>query len=211
MATSAATIPQVTSVVEADYGAVMASRDSWEGPSRRPTPLAYVLHAVGAVLPRHRELTASVEGASLVLHDRVDVALAVDTPEGLVAPVLRAVDERSVAEIADLVVDLAERARLGTLRPAELTGATFTVTNNGSAGSVLTTPLVTPPQVAVLSTDKVVRRAVVVDLDGQPGVVVRPMGNLSMTWDHRAIDGAQAARFLDEVAAHLVRVGGAGS
>jgi len=204
MAASAATIPHVLSVVEVDYSRVANARQSWVGPGRAPTSLAFVTKAVAVALREFPRLNASVAEGGLLLHERIDIAIAVDTPDGLVAPVLRDVGLLSLEGVAAGIRYLAERARAGALTAGELSGATFTISNNGSAGSVLTTPLITPPQVAVISTDKVVDRVVVVDTpDGGTGMAIRPIGNLSMSWDHRALDGAQAAGFLERVR-HLV-------
>ena len=204
MAISAATIPHVLSVVEVDYSRVTSARQSWVGPGRAPTSLAFVAKAIAAALREFPRLNASVAEGGLLLHERIDIAIAVDTPDGLVAPVLRDVGLLSLEGVAAGIRYLAERARAGALTAGELSGATFTISNNGSAGSVLTAPLITPPQVAVISTDKVVDRVVAVDTpDGGTGMAIRPIGNLSMSWDHRALDGAQAAGFLERVR-HLV-------
>ena len=101
--------------------------------------------------------------------------------------------------MADAIVDLARRARSKGLGPDDMTGGTFSISNNGSVGSVLTAPVITPPQVAVLSTDKVVDRAVVIEREGTKSIAIRPIGNLALSWDHRAMDGADAARFLVQV------------
>jgi len=203
MSTSASTIPHVLSVVEADYSAVASARHRWPTDRRRPTPLAFVTKAVAEALQRYPQLNSSVVPGGLRLHDRIDIAIAVDTPDGLVAPVIRQAESLEVAEIAEAIAELAEIARNGKLTPGHLSGATFTISNNGSAGSVLTTPLITPPQVAVLSVDKVVDRPVVVTVDNAKGVGIKPIGNLSMCWDHRAVDGVRAAAFLVAVAERL--------
>ena len=203
MLTSASSIPHVLSVVEADYSAVMSVRRRWPTDRRRPTPLAFVTKAVAEGLKRHPQLNSSVVPGGLRLHERIDIAIAVDTPDGLVAPVIRQADGLEVTEIAEAIAELADIARSGRLTPGHLSGATFTISNNGSAGSVLTTPLITPPQVAVLSVDKVVDRPVVVTVDSAKGVGIKPIGNLSMCWDHRAVDGVGAAAFLVAVAERL--------
>src|SRR5690606_8873296 len=102
--------------------------------------------------------------------------------------------------IAREISDLADRARSRKLSPDEISGGTFTITNNGSAGSVLTMPIINQPQVAIMSTDAIVRKPVVArTTDGAEAIVIHPVGNLAMSWDHRAFDGAYAARFLKRV------------
>ena len=105
----------------------------------------------------------------------------------------------SVGDLAAAISEIAEKARDGKLTASDISGATFTISNNGSAGSLMTAAIITPPQVAVLSTDRVVERPVVVAGPDGKGIGIRPMGNLTMTWDHRAIDGALAAHFLVDI------------
>jgi 2-oxoglutarate dehydrogenase E2 component (dihydrolipoamide succinyltransferase) len=115
-------------------------------------------------------------------------------------PVVRAADSKRLRAIAREITDLATRARARKLSPDEISGGTFTITNNGSAGSVLTMPIINQPQVAILSTDAIVRKPVVASLaDGGEAIVIHPVGNLAMAWDHRAFDGAYAAGFLVRV------------
>ena len=115
-------------------------------------------------------------------------------------PVVRSADSKRLRAIAREINDLAGRARSRKLSPDEISGGTFTITNNGSAGSVLTMPIINQPQVAILSTDAIVRRPVVVTLaDGSESIAIHPVGNLAMAWDHRAFDGAYAAGFLARI------------
>jgi 2-oxoglutarate dehydrogenase E2 component (dihydrolipoamide succinyltransferase) len=116
-----------------------------------------------------------------------------------VVPAIRKAHDLRMRGIAARIVQLAERARSGALLPDETAPGTFTISNNGSAGSVLTAPIIVQPQVAILSTDAVVRRVVPVDLDGGESLAVHNVGNLALSWDHRALDGAYAARFLQAV------------
>jgi len=199
------TIPHVLSVVEADHSAVMAARSiiKARGTGAPPTALAYVAVAITRALGDHPRLNASVGDGGLVLHRSINLAFAIDTEDGLVAPVVKNADQLTVTGMAEAIVDLATRARAKKLLPADMSGGTFSISNNGSVGSVLTAPIITPPQVAVLSTDKVVDRAVVIEQDGSKAVAIRPIGNLAMSWDHRAVDGAGAARFLSQVKAIL--------
>jgi len=198
MAEAAASIPQAMSVVEVDHSAIMDARTTRRrrGDELVPTPLAFQAVCVVRALRDHPELNASVGDSGIIQHSQINLAIAVDTPEGLYAPVIKDAGKFTVVGLAAAIADLADRARSGTLAPDDVMGATFTVSNNGSAGSVLTMPVITPPQVAVVSTDRIVARPVALDIDGEVGIGIRPMGNLAMTWDHRAIDGAKAASFL---------------
>ena len=120
--------------------------------------------------------------------------------QGLLVPVIRDAAGRSVGELARAINDLATRARSRKLSPDDVGGATFTISNNGSAGSVLTMPIINQPQVAILSTDAIVEKPVVSrDPDGTRTIVIHPVGALAMSWDHRAFDGAYAAAFLSRV------------
>ena len=120
--------------------------------------------------------------------------------QGLLVPVIRDADSKRLRAIAREIVDLAGRAKSRRLSPDEIQGGTFTISNNGSAGSVLTAAIINQPQVAIVSTDAIKRRPVAVDLpDGSEGIAIHPVGNLAMSWDHRAFDGAYAANFLVKV------------
>ena len=146
-------------------------------------------------------MNASVGENSLVVHRFVDLGIAVDLDyQGLLVPVVRGAETKRLRAIAQEINDLANRARTRKLSPDEISGGTFTITNNGSAGSVLTMPIINQPQVAILSTDAIKRRPVVVTLpDGSESIAIHPTGNLAMAWDHRAFDGAYAAGFLSRV------------
>ncbi|MGH9133538.1 MAG: 2-oxo acid dehydrogenase subunit E2, partial [Ilumatobacteraceae bacterium] len=138
---------------------------------------------------------------SLVVHNYIDLGIAVDLEyEGLLAPVIRNAETKRLRAIAREISDLANRARARKLSPDEIQGGTFTISNNGSAGSVLTMPIINQPQVAIISTDSIVRKPVVATFpDGAEAIAVHPVGNLAMSWDHRAFDGAYAAGFLKRV------------
>ncbi len=177
-------IPAVTFVEECDFGDVDLARI---------VPLA--IHASAAALATYPELNARLEGDEIVLLDRVDVGIAVQTGDGLVVPVVRRCDRLSVDEIADEVRRLADGARSGSLSAEELRGSTFTVTSAGKLGGILVTPLVNHPEVAILGLHRIADRAVV--RDGE--IVIRPMGNVSVTFDHRVVDGLRAAAFCLDV------------
>ncbi|HET6602130.1 MAG TPA: 2-oxo acid dehydrogenase subunit E2, partial [Gaiella sp.] len=160
-------------------------------------PLA--IHASAGALARFPELNARLEGDDIVLLDRVDVGVAVQTDDGLVVPVVRSCEQRSVDEIAVEVRRLAEGARAGSLTAEELRDSTFTVTSAGKLGGLFVTPLVNHPEVAILGLHRIADRAVV--RDGQ--VVVRKAGNVSVSFDHRVVDGARAAGFCLDVIEQL--------
>ena len=200
VAESNATVPHALSMVEVDHTAVMAARAAVVEQGRKaPTALAFVAVAIARALRDHPVLNSSVGEGGLVMRGHINLSFAVDTPDGLVAPVIKRADQLTVEGMADAIVDLARRARSKGLGPDDMTGGTFSISNNGSVGSVLTAPVITPPQVAVLSTDKVVDRAVVIEREGTKSIAIRPIGNLALSWDHRAMDGADAARFLVQV------------
>ena len=181
-------IPAVTFVEECDFTDVDVSL---------LVPLA--IHASARALLEHPELNARLERDDIVLYDRVDVGIAVQTEAGLVVPVVRGCERLRVDEIAREASRLAEGARAGTLASEELRDSTFTVTSAGKLGGLLVTPLVNHPEVAILGLHRIADRPVV--RDGQ--IVVRRMGNVSVTFDHRAVDGVVAAAFCLDVIARL--------
>jgi 2-oxoglutarate dehydrogenase E2 component (dihydrolipoamide succinyltransferase) len=196
------TSAHVLSVVEVDYSNVDRVRDRikarWKDEHGFSlTYLPFISRAVIDTLRAYPGLNASVVGDAIVHHTSIDLGLAVDLGErGLVVPVIRRAHDRRMAAIARDISTLAERARTGTLTADESAPGTFTVTNNGSAGSVLTAPIIVQPQVAILSTDAIVRRVVPIRTDDGEVLAVHNVGNLALSWDHRAMDGAYAARFL---------------
>jgi len=183
-------IPAVTFVEECDFSGVDLG-----------LLLPIVLRASAESLREYPELNARLEGDEIVYLDRYDLGVAVQTDDGLVVPVVRACDTRSVDELRTDVDSLAERARAGTLAPEELRGSTFTVTSAGKLGGLLVTPLINHPEVGILGIHRIAPRPVV--RDGE--VVVRPIGNVSVTFDHRVVDGARAAAFALAVIARLER------
>ena len=160
-----------------------------------------VLKACAESLREHPELNARFEGDSVVVYDRYDFGVAIDTDEGLVVPVVRGCDSRSIEELDAELRRLADAARAGSLKPEELRGSTFTVTSAGKVAGLFQTPIVNHPEVAILSVGRIADRPVV--RDGE--VVVRPVGYVSVTFDHRALDGKRAAEFALDVIARLER------
>ena len=206
MVRSKATSPHAFSVVEVDYFNVDKARNAaktqWkaeEGFSL--TYLPFISRAVVDALGEFKNLNASVGDNELILHDNIDLGIAVDMDyQGLLVPVVREAGLKRLRALAREVNDLASRARARKILPDEIVGGTFTISNNGSAGSVLTMAIINQPQVAILSTDAVVRKPVVVtSSDGSESIAIHPVGNLAMSWDHRAFDGAYAANFLVRV------------
>ena len=170
----------MTWVEECDFGAV-------DLPLLVPT----VLKACALSLREFPELNARLEGDEIVMLERYDLGVAVQTDAGLVVPVVRRCDERPLDELAEDVRRLAEGARAGTLAPDELRGSTFTVTSAGKLAGLFQTPIVNHPEVAILSVGRIGPRPAV--RDGE--VAVRPIGHVSVTFDHRVVDGARAAEF----------------
>ncbi len=207
MVESRHTAAHCTTVVEVDFGRVVARRAEL-----RPrmadrgvslTFLAFVAREVVAALERHPILNASVEGEEIVHHEDVNLGIAVALEDGLIVPVIRQAQRLSLEGMAAAIGDLAARAREKRLRPDEVQGGTFTITNPGQFGAVLATPIINSPQVAILDLEAVVKRPVVVERDGEDSIAIRPMSYLCMSWDHRALDGAEAARFLGELKEQL--------
>jgi pyruvate dehydrogenase E2 component (dihydrolipoamide acetyltransferase) len=206
MVMSKATSPHAFSVVEIDFANVDGTRarikqewKSHEGFSL--TYLPFISRAIVDAIAEFPHMNATVTEDELVIHDYVDLGIAVDLQyEGLLAPVVRNAETKRLRAIAREISDLASRAKARKLSPDEIQGGTFTISNNGSAGSVLTMPIINQPQVAIISTDAIVRKPVVVELPGgSEAIVVHPVGNLAMSWDHRAFDGAYAANFLQRI------------
>jgi pyruvate dehydrogenase E2 component (dihydrolipoyllysine-residue acetyltransferase) len=178
-------VPSVTVVEECDFTALSQARGE-------RSYLPYVLEAVVTGLKEYPELNATLAGNEIVYWERYDIGLAVQTEQGLLVPVLRAADEKSLDELGGEAARLAEGARTGALSAEELRGSTFTVTSAGRLGGLFATPLVNHPEVAILGLHRIGSRPAVVD--GQ--VVAREIGWLSCTFDHRVVDGARASEFL---------------
>jgi pyruvate/2-oxoglutarate dehydrogenase complex dihydrolipoamide acyltransferase (E2) component len=206
MLDSRRTSAHCTTIVEVDLHSVVATRrELKEGMKRRGVPLTYLAFVAGAVvaeLDRHPILNASIDGDEIVYHEGVNLGIAVALESGLIVPVIRHAERLSLEGMAGEIARLAQRARSGELEPDDVAGGTFTITNPGQFGAVLATPIINQPQVAILDLEAVVKRPVVID-DESEAIAVRPMTNLCMSWDHRALDGAEAARFLGDVKARL--------
>jgi pyruvate dehydrogenase E2 component (dihydrolipoyllysine-residue acetyltransferase) len=188
LATAHREIPPVTWVEECDFT---------DTDLKQLLPLT--LQAVVEALRDYPELNARIDGNDLVYLDRYDIGIAVQTEQGLVVPVVRAVDTKSLDELGEEVRRLADAANAGTLKPDELRDGTFTVTSAGKSAGLFTTPLVNHPQVAILGVYRIAERPVV--RDGE--IAIRRIGNVSVTFDHRVIDGRRAADFGLAVIARL--------
>jgi pyruvate dehydrogenase E2 component (dihydrolipoamide acetyltransferase) len=203
MAKSWTTVPHVLQVMEADFSRVDEARrgaGKWkEREGFSLTYLPFIARAVAMALGKYPRLNASFGGDHLVMHRRVNLGIAVDlNHEGLMVPVVKNAADKPLADLARAINDIASRARAGKLRPDDMTEATYTISNNGAFGTLITAPIISPPQVAILSTDGVRKRAVVLE-GAQDAIAVRPVGMLAQTFDHRAVDGAYSAAFLNEV------------
>jgi pyruvate/2-oxoglutarate dehydrogenase complex dihydrolipoamide acyltransferase (E2) component len=182
----------VTSWIEVDFGAVEERRRALG-----VTALPIVAAATIRTLAQFGELNAWLEGDRHTLHSEVNLGIAVSLgAEGLIVPVVRSAQRLRVAELAERIADLAARARSGALSPDEVRAGTFTITNPGQFGTFMATPVINQPQVAILDVEAIVRRPVVVTVDGVEQVVIRPICVLGLSWDHRALDGVVAAQFL---------------
>jgi 2-oxoglutarate dehydrogenase E2 component (dihydrolipoamide succinyltransferase) len=211
MLESLQTSAQLTTVVEVDITAVSRLRDQVKGEfaQREGVKLSFMpFFAKAAIdaLKEHPKLNAAIdtEKDEVTYYDRENIAIAVDTEKGLLTPVIKDAGDLSIAGLARKIADVAERTRTNKITPDELSGGTFTLTNTGSRGALFDTPIINQPQVAILGTGAVVKRAVVID-DPNLGetIAVRQMVYLALTYDHRLVDGADAARFLSDVKARL--------
>jgi pyruvate/2-oxoglutarate dehydrogenase complex dihydrolipoamide acyltransferase (E2) component len=197
-------VPSVTHVEECDVTELEATRriaNERNPELPRLTPLPFVVRAVATALEEYPPLNASLDddAGELVYHDRCDIGVAVDTSAGLVVPVVRDADKKSLRELAADIDRLAKGAREQTLKAAELRDATFTVTSPGKFGGLMATPIVMHPQAAILGVHKASERPVV--REGQ--IVIRTILNMSITFDHRILDGMTASKFVLEVAGLL--------
>ena len=200
------TSAHVYASIEVDYEAVdrvrRAEKDGWKAQEGFGlTYLPFVSRAVVDALQEYPEANATFTEEALIVHNYLNLGIAVDLDfKGLMVPVVRDADSKRMRAIAREISDLAGRARSKKLTPDDISDGTFTITNPGPFGTLLTLPIINQPQVAILSTDGVKRRPVVVELpDGTEGIAIHSVGNLALTWDHRAFDGAYAASFLHKI------------
>lgn len=194
------TIPRVTEVMQVDMSATVAFREAMLGQWEQQYGLRISLNdmitrAVALALRRHPRLNATLEQQEVRLHDSINLGIAVHLDEGLIVPVIVHADQKDLGHIARESRELADKARAGRLQLDEISDGTFTITNLGTTGIELFTPIINPPQVAILGVGMVQRRPVVVG----DALAIRPSVYLSLVFDHRAVDGVPAANFLQEV------------
>ncbi len=212
MARAASTIPHVTNFDDADITDLEALRAGvlagYLGQDVRLTLLPFVMKAVALALRHHPALNASLddEKEEVVYKEYVNLGVAVDTPRGLVVPVVRDADRLTVAQLAQALATVAQRARAAQFAPDELRGGTFTLSNLGAVGGAYSTPIINHPEVAILLLGRA-RRMPMVRGQNSDRVEIRLMLPLSLSYDHRLVDGATAARFLNEVIDHLQNPG----
>ena len=206
MVMSKQTSPHVLTAIEVDYEGVervrRAAKDAWRAEEGFGlTYLPFIARAVIDALRDYPHLNASFGDDELIVHSSVNLAVAVDIDfKGLLAPVVQGAEGKRLRQIARDIVDLAGRARSRKLGLDDLSGGTFTLTNAGQYGTMMQFPIINQPQVAILSTDGVARKPVVVtDAHGNESIAIHSVGVLAMAWDHRAFDGAYAAAFLRRV------------
>ncbi len=205
MVLSKSTIPHALLVDEADATALLAlrvaMRELGETEGVRITPLPFIVRAAVAALRNHPALNASLdqERGEIVLKAHYDIGMAVDAEDGLVVPVIRDAGGKTLVELAREIERLADAARAGTLSPSDLSGSTFTVTSIGSIGGLFSYPVINVPEAAILGVHKIVKRPVV--REGE--IAVRDMMYLSLSFDHRLVDGGTATRFMNDVIARL--------
>ncbi len=192
---------QLTSVVEVDVTRVARFRDKTKGTFHEKTGvklsfLPFFALAATEALKAVPIVNATIDGDAIVYPAQENLSIAVETERGLLTPVIREAGELTLAELAQQIADLAARTRDNKLKPDELAGGTFTLTNTGSRGALFDTPVVFLPQSAILGTGIVVKRPVVVSQDGSDAIAIRSMVYLALSYDHRIVDGADAAKFL---------------
>lgn len=199
---------QLTTVVEVDVTKVAALRDRTKGEFQQKTGdklsfLPFFALAAVEALKTYPIINSTVEGDEIIYPAHENVSIAVDTERGLLTPVVKDAGEKNIAQLAREIADLAARTRDNKLKPDELAGGTFTLTNTGSRGALFDTPIVFLPQSAILGLGAVVKKPGVVSVDGKDAISVRSYVYLALSYDHRIIDGADAARFLGAVKARL--------
>ncbi|HEX7131940.1 MAG TPA: 2-oxo acid dehydrogenase subunit E2 [Iamia sp.] len=206
MVRSKATSPHVFTVMEVDLEGVEKVRRAHKERFKAEagvslTYLPFIARALVDAIEQFPHMNASVGEGELVVHHQVNLGIAVDLDyEGLIVPVIHDAQNLRLPAIARSVADLAGKARTRKLSADDISGGTFTITNAGASGTLVQLPIINQPQVAIVSTEGVTRRPVVVtDAAGNEAIAIRSMGNLSMAWDHRAFDGAYAAAFLRTV------------
>jgi 2-oxoglutarate dehydrogenase E2 component (dihydrolipoamide succinyltransferase)/2-oxoisovalerate dehydrogenase E2 component (dihydrolipoyl transacylase) len=194
MVKSRQTSAHVVTVFEADFSAVAKFREG-----RELTYLPFVIHAVARGLRDAPLLNSSWGETGIVLKQAINIGIAIALEEGLLVPVVKQAEQKRLTQLGQEVADLAERARSKRLQPEEVQGGTFTITNHGGFGSLFSTPIIHQPQIAILGVGAVQKRPVVIN----DAIAIRTMSYLSLSFDHRVIDGATADRFMNKVKSYL--------
>jgi 2-oxoglutarate dehydrogenase dihydrolipoamide succinyltransferase (E2 component) len=204
MVYSKRTAAHVTTVSEVDLVRVVRLREEKKSFVKEQTGsdltfLPFVIAAAIRAIPAYPTLNASVAGQSLIIRKEIHMGIAVETEKGLMVPVIRNAGEKSIVGLSRSAAELARKAREGTLAPDEITGGTFTVSNPGKNGNLFGTPIIFQPQVGILRMGELIKRPVVIEADGTETIGIHPMMYLSLTYDHRVIDGATGNLFLHRV------------
>lgn len=209
MVKSVQTSPHVTSIKEVDMTPIVKWREKHKDAfqKREGIRLTYTPVLIESIAKAVRDIpmiNVSVDGTRILLHRRINIGMAVALPDSnLIVPVIRDADQKSLLGIIKLVNDLAGRARKGKLIPDEIAGGTISLTNLGSFGTVMGTPIINQPQAAIVAAGSIVKRPVVIETPAGDTIGIRHMMFLSVTFDHRAVDGALAGEFLNKLARHL--------
>lgn len=208
MVKSATQIPQAWSITEVDVTGMVKRREAVKDQfqQREGVPLTYlpfVIKTVVECLKGHPLLNSSWGGDKIILKKRINIGIAVSAPHGLTVPVIHDADRLSIAALAKAVADLTNRGRAGKLTLQDVQGGTFTVNNTGALGSVASQPLISPPQAAILTTEAIVKRPAVID----DAIAIRSIMNVTLTFDHRIMDGGDAGAFTVELKQRLEAIG----
>lgn len=205
MVRSKATSPHVLQAIDADFSQIEASRlpkkDQWKAEQGYSlTYLPFIARAVCQALAEFPRINSSVVGEALHVHSQINLAIAIDlSHEGLVAPVIKNADSLNVRGLASAINDLVVLAKARKLSTDQLSGGTYTLSNPGPYGTLFTAPIINQPQVGILSMDAVKKRPVVIESSAGDSIAIRPVGMLAQSFDHRAIDGAYSAAFLQKL------------
>jgi len=199
MIASRRTSAHVHSVFEVNFSRVAQVREKmkaeYERSGAKLTYLTFIMKAVVDALRAVPVVNASVDGDNIIYHKTVNIGIAVALDWGLIVPVVKGADEKNLLGLSRAISDLANRARSKQLKPEEVTGGTFTITNPGTFGALFGMPIINQPQVAILGIGNIEKRPIVVD----DAIAIRPMGYLTLGYDHRIIDGAIADEFMSHV------------
>jgi 2-oxoglutarate dehydrogenase E2 component (dihydrolipoamide succinyltransferase) len=203
MVRSKQTSPHVTSVWEVDFSAVAAHRAANKEDFARDginlTYTPYLVAAIARALQQHPMANSSWREDGILLHREINVGVATAIEDGLIVPVVKGADELSLRGLARRVNDLTERARINQLKPDEVKGGTFSLTNHGVLGSLFATPIINQPQCGILGVGKIEKRVKVIN----DAIAIRPLAYVSFTFDHRILDGASADYFVADIVAAL--------